>query len=79
VTLGLCEVVCLTEYNTVVTCQGASISCCAQLAAFIMESLQSCGGQIIPPQGYMAEAFRFEQAQACSASLVCIAHLKLLL
>ncbi|XP_071493176.1 5-phosphohydroxy-L-lysine phospho-lyase-like [Diadema antillarum] len=29
-----------------------------QVAAFILESMQSCGGQIIYPPGYMREAFR---------------------
>ncbi|XP_078490317.1 5-phosphohydroxy-L-lysine phospho-lyase [Ciona intestinalis] len=29
-----------------------------QLSSFIMESMQSCGGQILPPSGYMLEAFR---------------------
>nr|XP_039262592.1 ethanolamine-phosphate phospho-lyase-like [Styela clava] len=40
-----------------------------KLSAFIMESLQSCGGQIIPPEGYMREAFRYVRA----AGGLCIA------
>lgn len=40
-----------------------------KLSAFIMESLQSCGGQIIPPAGYMREAFRHVR----DAGGVCIA------
>lgn len=39
------------------------------VAAFICESLPGCGGQIVFPQGYMAEAFRFVRA----AGGVCIA------
>lgn len=27
----------------------------AQIAAFIAESLQSCGGQVIPPAGYFQQ------------------------
>jgi 4-aminobutyrate aminotransferase-like enzyme/Ser/Thr protein kinase RdoA (MazF antagonist) len=30
----------------------------APIAAFITESFQSCGGQIVPPEGYLATAFR---------------------
>lgn len=29
------------------------------VAAFIAESLQSCGGQIIPPVGYFENIYRF--------------------
>lgn len=39
------------------------------VAAFICESLPGCGGQIVFPQGYMAEAFRYVRA----AGGVCIA------
>lgn len=28
------------------------------IAAFIAESLQSCGGQIIPPEGYFEDIYR---------------------
>ncbi len=38
-------------------------------AAFIAESLMGCGGQIIPPTGYLKAAFRF----AREAGAVCIA------
>lgn len=27
----------------------------AQIAAFITESLQSCGGQVVPPAGYFQQ------------------------
>ncbi|XP_076800569.1 5-phosphohydroxy-L-lysine phospho-lyase-like [Clavelina lepadiformis] len=40
-----------------------------QLSAFIMESLQSCAGQVLPPPGYMTEAFRYVR----EAGGVCIA------
>ncbi len=40
-----------------------------QVAAFICESMLSCAGQIIPPPGYLAEAFRTVRA----AGGVCIA------
>jgi ethanolamine-phosphate phospho-lyase len=39
------------------------------VAAFMTESFQSCGGQIIPPQGYLEHAFRHVR----SAGGVCIA------
>ena len=39
------------------------------IAAFITESFQSCGGQIIPPDGYLESAFRHVRA----AGGVCIA------
>lgn len=29
-----------------------------KLAAFIMEGLQSCGGQVIPPPGYLKNVMR---------------------
>jgi 4-aminobutyrate aminotransferase-like enzyme/Ser/Thr protein kinase RdoA (MazF antagonist) len=41
----------------------------APIAAFITESFQSCGGQIIPPAGYLAGAFRHVRA----AGGLCIA------
>ena len=41
----------------------------APIAAFLTESLQSCGGQIIPPPGYLETAFRHVRA----AGGVCIA------
>ena len=41
----------------------------APIAAFITESFQSCGGQIIPPEGYLAGAFRHVRA----AGGLCIA------
>nr|CAB3264844.1 5-phosphohydroxy-L-lysine phospho-lyase [Phallusia mammillata] len=40
-----------------------------KLSAFIMESLQSCGGQVLPPPGYMAQAFSYVR----DAGGVCIA------
>lgn len=40
-----------------------------KLAAFIMESMISCGGQIIPPKGYMTRAFQHVR----DAGGVCIA------
>ncbi len=39
------------------------------IAGFLTESLQSCGGQIIPPEGYLDAAFRHVRA----AGGVCIA------
>jgi 4-aminobutyrate aminotransferase-like enzyme/Ser/Thr protein kinase RdoA (MazF antagonist) len=39
------------------------------VAAFLTESFQSCGGQIIPPEGYLEQAFRHVRA----AGGVCIA------
>ena len=33
-----------------------------RVAAFICESLLSCGGQIVPPPGYLAEAYRHVRA-----------------
>jgi 4-aminobutyrate aminotransferase-like enzyme/Ser/Thr protein kinase RdoA (MazF antagonist) len=39
------------------------------IGAFICESLPGCGGQIVPPQGYLAAAY----AHACAAGAVCIA------
>jgi 4-aminobutyrate aminotransferase-like enzyme len=41
----------------------------APIAAFITESFQSCGGQVIPPEGYLDRAFRHVRA----AGGVCIA------
>jgi len=41
----------------------------APIAAFITESFQSCGGQIVPPEGYLATAFRHVRA----AGGLCIA------
>ena len=41
----------------------------APIAAFLTESLQSCGGQIVPPPGYLETAFRHVRA----AGGVCIA------
>jgi len=38
-------------------------------AAFIAESVLSCGGQVVPPAGYLAEAYRHARA----AGAVCIA------
>ncbi len=38
-------------------------------SAFIAESLQSCGGQIIPPEGYLKEVYKRVRA----AGGVCIA------
>jgi 4-aminobutyrate aminotransferase-like enzyme len=32
------------------------------MAAFLIESFQSCGGQVIPPPGYLAAAFRHVRA-----------------
>jgi len=40
-----------------------------QIAAFIMESFMGCGGQIIPPKGYMTEMFKYVR----EAGGVCIA------
>jgi len=40
-----------------------------RVAAFICESLPSCGGQIVPPPGYLAEVYRAVRA----AGGVCIA------
>jgi len=40
-----------------------------RLAAFFCESLPSCAGQIVPPPGYLAEAYRFIR----KAGGVCIA------
>ncbi|WP_447975505.1 aminotransferase class III-fold pyridoxal phosphate-dependent enzyme [Nitrospira sp. Kam-Ns4a] len=40
-----------------------------RVAAFLCESLPSCGGQIVPPPGYLAAAFRFVR----EAGGVCIA------
>lgn len=31
----------------------------AQIAAFIAESLQSCGGQVIPPVGYFQQVAKY--------------------
>jgi 4-aminobutyrate aminotransferase-like enzyme len=41
----------------------------APLAAFFAESLQGCGGQIVPPEGYLARAFEHVRA----AGGVCVA------
>jgi 4-aminobutyrate aminotransferase-like enzyme/Ser/Thr protein kinase RdoA (MazF antagonist) len=41
----------------------------AEVAAFIAESVLGCGGQIVLPEGYLAEAFRYVRA----AGGVCIA------
>src|SRR4030095_13993082 len=41
----------------------------APIAAFITESFQSCGGQIVPPEGCLATAFRHVRA----AGGLCIA------
>jgi 4-aminobutyrate aminotransferase-like enzyme len=41
----------------------------APIAAFMTESFQSCGGQIVPPEGYLATAFRHVRA----AGGLCIA------
>jgi len=30
-----------------------------QVSAFIMESMVSCGGQVVPPSGYMSQAFKY--------------------
>ncbi|XP_035668616.1 5-phosphohydroxy-L-lysine phospho-lyase-like isoform X1 [Branchiostoma floridae] len=40
-----------------------------KIAAFICESLQSCGGQIIPPHGYLREVYKHMR----EAGAVCIA------
>lgn len=29
------------------------------VAAYIAESLQSCGGQIIPPEGYLQDVYKY--------------------
>jgi 4-aminobutyrate aminotransferase-like enzyme len=41
----------------------------AGLSGFIIESLMSCGGQIVPPEGYLAQAYALVRA----AGGVCIA------
>ncbi|HYN10719.1 MAG TPA: aminotransferase class III-fold pyridoxal phosphate-dependent enzyme [Vicinamibacterales bacterium] len=41
----------------------------APIAAFMTESFQSCGGQVVPPEGYLERAFRHVRA----AGGVCIA------
>jgi 4-aminobutyrate aminotransferase-like enzyme/Ser/Thr protein kinase RdoA (MazF antagonist) len=39
------------------------------VAAFLTESFQSCGGQIVPPDGYLASAFR--QVRAAGGVCIC--------
>jgi 4-aminobutyrate aminotransferase-like enzyme len=54
---------CAADVARVIAAAGAPV------AAFLTESFQSCGGQIVPPDGYLQQAFRHVRA----AGGVCIA------
>lgn len=39
-------------------CGAAEVGTGGRVAAFIAETLQSCGGQIVPPKGYFEQVYR---------------------
>ncbi len=49
-----------------------------QIAAFTAESLQSCGGQVIPPKGYFQQVAKYVLKLMQKFTHVCVQFLTLL-